>query len=382
MKETYKSFLLAVLSILLFVVLLAVVAGQLLGIPLGVAFVETGSMAPTMEPGDGFVALPPTLLGGVSEDDVVTFDAEIIQRGRLTTHRVVSETSEGYVTRGDANPFTDQQNGEPPVSRDRIAAEALQINGQVVVIPNLGDYVKFVRAVFASVGARFGLSVDQVIVFALVASLAAYILDESDTTGERETDRSTGRTTGFSGYLLIGGAVAFMLATSTLTMAAASGATALPYNSAEPGGGSQGGIPAGTTQNGSVELQNGGLVPMTAVLSTDDPNATLAAERVYLGPRSTRTVNVSITAPATPGRYEVTVERRQYLAVLPGWVLSELSAASHWLAVATVDLLLALGVGALGVRLVGMGRIRLRPTRPIPFEIGLLRWVRSLYHRR
>jgi hypothetical protein len=141
----------------------------------------------------------------------------------------------------------------------------------------------------------------------------------------------------------------------------------------------QGGIPAGTTQNASVELTNGGLVPVTAVLSTDDPNVRLARERVYLGPQSNRSVNVSITAPAEPGSYEVAIERRQYLAVLPGGVLSELSTTSHWLAVAVVDLLLAGAVVLCGQMLVGRGRVRLRPTRDVPFEVRATRWLRSLY---
>jgi hypothetical protein len=90
-------------------------------------------------------------------------------------------------------------------------------------------------------------------------------------------------------------------------------------------------------------------------------------------------VNLSITAPPSTGSYEVTVERRQYLAVLPAGVLAELSAVNHWLAVLAVDLLLALVVGLVGIRLVGLGRVRLRPTRSLPFEVGFVRWLRSLY---
>jgi hypothetical protein len=75
----------------------------------------------------------------------------------------------------------------------------------------------------------------------------------------------------------------------------------------------------------------------------------------------------------------VTVDRRQYLAVLPGWLLGPLSSVSHWLAVLAVDLLLALVVSLVGIRLVGLGRVRLRPTRSLPFEVGFVRWLRSLY---
>jgi signal peptidase len=313
---------------------------------------------------------------------VVTFDARTIGDGRLTTHRVVGERPEGYITRGDGNTFTDQQSGEPVVAGDRIVAEAVQVNGQVLVIPNLADYVDAIRKVFASIGIRLGLSVNQVIAFILVGALAAYLLDETGAAGEKRTVRSAGRTTGLSGPLLVGGSVALVLAIATLTMTAGTGAIALPYDSVGPSEAGERGIPTGTTQNASVELRNGGLVPMTAVLSTDDPNATLSTNRVHLGPQSNATVNVSITAPSEPGSYEVTVERQQDLAVLPGFVLSSLSNAGHWLAVAVVNLLLAGVVGAFGAVLVGGGRVRLRPTRSVPAEVGLLRWLRSFYTRR
>jgi signal peptidase len=368
-------------EVLAAVAVIAVFAAQVLGVPLGLAFVETGSMEPTMEPGDGFVALPPAVLGGVEEGDVVTFEAETIQGGRLTTHRVVGTTDGGYVTRGDGNPFTDQQGGEPPVTDEQVVAEAVQVGGEVLVIPNLQRFVRGLRGLFASIGARIGLSVNQVIAFIVVGGLAAYLLDETEA-GEDRTERSPGRATGFSGTLLVGGAVAVVVAAATISMVAASGAVAVPYDSVGPDEAGAGGIPARATENGSVELTNAGLVPMNVVLSTDDPNATLARERVYLGPQSNTTVNVSITAPAEPGSYETTVERRQYLAVLPGSMLSTLSNTSHWLAIAVVDLLLAGVVALIGHRLLGGGRVRLRPTRAIPIEINGLRWLRKLYRSR
>jgi signal peptidase len=363
------------------VTLLLLVGGQLLGVPMGLAFVETGSMAPTLDSGDGFVGLPPALLGGVSEGDVVTFESRTIEGGRLTTHRVVDETPEGYVTRGDANAFTDQQAGEPPVPRDRIVAEALQVGGHVVVIPNLGEYVAALRGLFAALGSRFGLGVNQVVAFVLAASIAAYLLDERGAAGGKRAERSTGRRDGVSGLLVVGGAVALVVATATVSMTVASGAVALPYDSVNPGDPGQGGIPAGTTENGSVELRNGGLVPMTAVLSTESPNAGLARERVSLGPRTSRTVNVSITAPAEPGNYEVTVARHQYLGVLPAGLLAGLAAAHPWLGVVAVDLLLAVVVGGFGLAVLGRGRVRFRSRRPVPPDVSVRRRLRSLYRR-
>ena len=135
---------------LLAVVLL--VAGSVLGQPILIGFVETGSMEPTLAPGDGFVPIPSAVAGDIEEGDVVVFRAKRLHGGGLTTHRVVGETESGYITQGDANPSTDQAADEPPVKDAQITAVALQINGQVVDLPHVGAVVLGVRGLAASVG--------------------------------------------------------------------------------------------------------------------------------------------------------------------------------------------------------------------------------------
>jgi len=132
-----KRVLSIALQVAVVLAVLALIAGQLLGQPVLFSFVETGSMQPTLDPGDGFIAIPTALAGDVGIGDVVTFDAQEIEGGGLTTHRVVEETERGYVTRGDNNPFTDQDAGEPVVQDADIVAVALSVGGSVVVIPHL-----------------------------------------------------------------------------------------------------------------------------------------------------------------------------------------------------------------------------------------------------
>ena len=49
------------------------IAGAALGRPVFLTYVETGSMEPTLEPGDGFVAIPAELAGPIDEGDVIVF---------------------------------------------------------------------------------------------------------------------------------------------------------------------------------------------------------------------------------------------------------------------------------------------------------------------
>ena len=63
-----------VVSVLVVVV---IVAGQLAGQPVLLGYVTSGSMAPTLETGDGFVAVPAAVSGPIDTGDVVVFEAVV-----------------------------------------------------------------------------------------------------------------------------------------------------------------------------------------------------------------------------------------------------------------------------------------------------------------
>ncbi len=103
-----------------------------------ISYVDSGSMAPALSPGDGFLAVPAAVAGPPKIGDVVVYRSEGLDPGGLVVHRIVDRTPDGYVTRGDANPVTDQRAGEPPVERERILAHAVAIDGDVTVLPGFG----------------------------------------------------------------------------------------------------------------------------------------------------------------------------------------------------------------------------------------------------
>lgn len=109
--------------------------------PVSVSFVHSGSMDPTIAEGDGFVLVP---AGELRRGDVVTFFSE--HRGEYVTHRIVGATDDGFVTRGDANPTTDQAAGHPPVPRDAVVGTVQTVDGRLVVIPGLGTAIAAVSA--------------------------------------------------------------------------------------------------------------------------------------------------------------------------------------------------------------------------------------------
>ena len=209
------------------------VLGAVLGQPVLFSYVETGSMQPTLEPGDGFVAIPAAVAGPIEEGDVITYRAEEVQGGGLTTHRVVGETEEGFVTRGDANPFTDQDGGEPPVKDAQIVAKTLQVGGEVVAIPGLvivvtgtQDVLRTVQATLASLlgtSALLGVQGLAYLFFALTVLL--YTVDALRDRGRRRRDRERSRDTGANTRLLVGAFAALLVVAATASMVGPCGVT-------------------------------------------------------------------------------------------------------------------------------------------------------------
>jgi|APHM01.1.fsa_nt_gi signal peptidase I, archaeal type len=132
------------------------VVSQLLGQPAGIGFVDSNSMAPTLTAGDAFIAIPAVMTTAPEPGEVVTFRAAEINDGELTTHRIHEITDGGYITKGDANAFTDQGAGGPPVTDEQIVAKPLQVGSQVVSIPHLGAAIgTFQQAIFGAANGVF-----------------------------------------------------------------------------------------------------------------------------------------------------------------------------------------------------------------------------------
>jgi len=104
--------------------------------PLGVSFVYSNSMEPTIDTGDGFIVLP---ADDADTGDVITFYSD--ERNEYVTHRVVEETDAGYVTQGDNNEVRDQEVGYAHVSPRDVEGRVLTVGGAPLTVPALGTVV-------------------------------------------------------------------------------------------------------------------------------------------------------------------------------------------------------------------------------------------------
>lgn len=346
--------------------------GQLFGQPVLVGYVETGSMRPTLAPGDGFVAVPTFLDSTIRQGDVVVFHAETLQGGGLTTHRVVGETAEGFITKGDANPVTDQASGEPPVPRDRVVATALQVNGNVVVIPNLGVLVSGVndvltgmqRQLAALFGTRAFLGTQGLAYLLFAAGVLSYVVSElRQSRGQRTRRERTRRSGVLDSRLVVVSLTAVLVLTLTLGMVVPSTTQSFDFVSSESDAPGPGVIQRGTNETVTYVIPSNGLLPAVTYLEPRTPGIDVEPQRLYVPPNSRANATVTIQAPDETGPQERRLAERRYIGVLPVGLIDFLYGIHPWAPIVAIDLFAAVGFAAGGAALVGWGPIRLDTRR-------------------
>lgn len=362
------------LALLLVLLVGALLVGQYFGVPIVVGYVETDSMEPTLDPGDGYVAIPTAVAGPVETGDVVTYEAEQLHEGGLTTHRVVGETEAGYITKGDANPFTDQDNDEPYVTDGQVVAKAWQVDGDVVTIPHLGtvvvalgntiEYVQFRLASLFGTQMLLGTQGLAYIFFGFGSLLLLSGFVEShgrDASRSRERDRS--RSGVFDGRRLGVGLVVFVLVVTAGTMFLASGTEETGIVSAEFDSERPDVIRTGETETHERPIGNGGVLPMVVVLEPASEGVEIEESVHRVGHGEESTAHVSYTAPDETGYYLRNVAEYRYFGVLPTPLIERLHTIHPWIARATVTVTLVGPIAVLVALVFGTGRIRTRDRR-------------------
>ena len=356
------------LQIAMVVFLIAMVLGQLLGQPVLLGFVTSGSMEPTLDTGDGFVAVPTAVTGPVEEDDVAVFRAEEIQGGGLTTHRVVEKTDRGYITRGDANPFTDQDGGEPPVKDEQIVAVAWQPGGEVLAIPGVGTVVTGTqtalqtvqRQLASALGTRSLLGVQGLAYLVFALSVLLYGADVWRSDGRDRQSRGRSRETGTSARLLFAVFAVVIALGATAAMVGPAGPQQFGIVSAESDAPGPRVIETGTSESVTYPVGNGGVVPVVVYLEPGSDAVDVRPSELTVPERSVRNATLDLHAPPETGYYRQYVTEHRYLAILPQSHIRTLYRLHPWAPIAVIDLLLAVPFYLVGVSLVGTGRVRNR----------------------
>lgn len=365
----------------------SLVLGQLLGQPLLLGYVETGSMSPTMEPNDGYIAIPPQLAGPIEEGDVVTFHAEVLHGGGLTTHRVVDIQGDRYITKGDANPVTDQDGSEPPVSEDQIKAVALEFGGDVVVIPQIGLLVTgvggalewFQQQLALILGTRAVLGTQGLAYILFGVGIIAYVFSELVTTSssrERKT-RTRRRETGMVDARQVVLSLTFVLLvllTASMVVPAGEYSTTIVSSQSDAPGPEV--IHQGGSENLTYVIPSNGLAPVRAYLEPTSEGVSISEHAVSVPGGETRNVTVTLSAPPQTGTYERSFVEHRYLAVLPTQTIDALYEVHPWAPIIAIDLLLGVGFAGVAAAIMGSSAIRMDRRSSVPLRTRVRRWLK------
>jgi len=341
--------------------------GQLLGQPVLLGYVETGSMHPTLSPGDGFVVMPLFLEGSIDQGDVIVFQAQNLHGGGLTTHRVVGETTNGFITKGDANPVTDQASGEPPVKRHQIVATALQLNGHVVAIPGLGELVAIVQGILTSVQRRLAVLVgsrallgSRGLAYLLFASgIIAYVVSTVRHSGDRRSPRRRTRRSGMldARYAVIA-LTGILILVLTVSMVAPAGTQTFSFVSSETDSPGPSVIHHGATEDLTYRVPSNGLIPVLTYFTSHEQSLRVEPDRVYVSSNSVSSTTVQLTAPPTTGAYSYAMTEHRYLAILPLGLIDTLHQVHPWVPIIAIDMFVGIGFMAGAAAIVGWGPVR------------------------
>jgi len=335
------------------------IAGNVLGVPLLLGFVETGSMEPTIRTGDGFVALPTAITGSPSVGDVVVFDAQELEGGGLTTHRIVDETAEGYITQGDNNHAADQEGREPPVADEQIVAIAWQPDGAVLTVPQIGTAAMAVQSTLSGashqLSSRLGIGTGPsggppLLLIAGVGLVTLSFVLEYRSTESRDRSRSSPVRVDPRIVLLAVGLVVCLAAVGA--MGSMSTTTEMSIISAEYDSDRPDVIPTGETESQPYTVSNGGLLPVVSVLDSTDDAVEIPDRSTVVSGGSSEAVPVEITAPTATGYYGHEVTEYRYFGVLPPQLIVVLHAIHPTVAMAAVTVTLG-GVVMLPLVLLG-----------------------------
>ena len=362
-----------VLTVVILVLVVSLSLGYFLGQPVLLSYAESGSMEPAIDEGDGFVLIPSQISGSPNAGDIVTFQAEQVQGGKLTTHRVMGETETGYITKGDDNPFTDQDSGEPPVTDAQIVGEVVTVGGSPVTVPMLGTFVESTRGMVGSVqrfiASSFGMSAvmgTQGLAYLLfgvgvVLFFLSTIFGGGDRYG-RKKSRDKERDELFSTFTVVLVAAFFIMLVLTATMLTQGGTTKYELISAESDSPTPRVVPAGDSVDRRYIATNPGHIPVMSFIEPGSPGVEVGEKSHEHYIRANQSVNatVTFTAPKEIGYYSMYVVENRYFAVLPPPVIRELYKIHPWVPLAVINGLIAGAFVVFSAVLVGTKPVRTR----------------------
>lgn len=283
----------------------------------GLWYVYSESMEPIIKTNDGFFVMRSKKY---AIDDIITFKPKVLGQPYVT-HRIVAITYDGkFITKGDNNPMSDQQGGEPLISKTQIIGKAVCINGKPMIIPKLGILSQKIQNNIPKVNVFIIVSI---FVFGfLIEYVIAHILHK----GKAIKNKKHLRLLDIAPYF---DPLFFMIFLLVISNTFIIGQTIKSWKSDEISYVvvSTEGLPSptpGEKFEKNKSLQNAAFIPFLIILEPEDNNISIISNKFVISPKQHAAYTLSIIAPEKTGYYTHSIHKKAYPNVLPGKLFNHL----------------------------------------------------------
>ncbi|WP_417898741.1 signal peptidase I [Bacillus haimaensis] len=301
--------------------------------PFLLTVIRSNSMYPVWERGDMILVDKVTQNDDLKTGDIVIFKSEegsLSSKGWIAHRIIEGNKEEGFITQGDANQYTDQENGESSsIKQEWIVGRAFTLNDTPIVLPKLG-YLSLWFEKFQS---------SPLLLPGIAILLAVIIGIEELRSGKKKSKSNKGMDLQFI-YIIGGVTLSVIIGT---TMLLSSQHMKLIYEVSESSSGALMGSAVGVLQKGEevelplVELSNSGAIPLIGVITTQDNQITTSLEKVFINKGQEIETTFKVSGKKT-GAYESTIHVGLFFPLLPSVIIQFLASQSYWLALGVVSL--------------------------------------------
>jgi signal peptidase len=321
----------AIIAVTFFAALGSVISKQ----PLLITVVRSNSMFPLFERGDLVLIERITPKDTVRAGDIVVFKTEIGDYSKVgwIIHRIVDgNDQDGYITKGDNNPSTDQEmGGTPPIKKEWIVSRAITLGHYPLKVKSLGLLPLWVENLQSNPYVLPGFA----ILLAAVIGIVEWIRSK-----KKKLQRK-GRLDIHTIYFISGITVSVLM---YATMISASQHINVVYEVSETDQGVMDGSSVGMIRIGDevekplVELNNKGFFPLFVFIVTKDPQISFSDERIALHPGQNVNTSFQVHAHKT-GKYKSVVRVAIFYPIIPNELIHRLNQINYHLALAVVSII-------------------------------------------
>ncbi|HHY81610.1 MAG TPA: signal peptidase I [Clostridiales bacterium] len=274
-----------ILYLLAVITLLTALSSAIWKKPVLFVSVRSNSMYPLFQRSDVLLIKNLTKNEKVNIGDIIVFKSEdnsLASQGWIV-HRIIEGNDKtGYITKGDANEYTDQDNGRAnPIKRENIAAKVITINRLPIKIPLIGYLSlwmeKFQKNPYA---------------MPIIAVILAVIIGINELLSSKKGKKKRKTKLNMDMHLLyfFGGLTLSMIIGAS--MLASSQRIIIPYEISADSQGVIMGSNVGIVKVGEriekplIELSNRGFFPFISTITTKDEQITFSHSLVLMKPGS------------------------------------------------------------------------------------------------